>query len=557
MINFSRKNSVAVAVIVLLWAGSVKSAQTETSWFLTKDGAQTLAKALNLKEPLEGLRLSLRIKRVKALVTGRNRKGEKRLAITLMRAQPAVSAMFETRGTAIRPVPGPAPKKLVRAIWQRLEASGLKIPWQRPASSTTNKGPSTAKTGKRLDINRLIQLVTNKNQAQATAMLETLKGQLDIQEGLYVVWAWTRIGDLEKAEQTARHLIAKTDLDKILIQVALGKDVADSKILASIHSKWCEKTELIPWLRVIGKDRTVILLARAIVKHDPKCRSGWAKLIRNSRRVGMIGLAIRTAKEALARFPQNHGIWLDYAQTMHTAHRFTESYKWLMKFVLANPYRSGSLGELAAVVNSAPDVFTERHWEQQIFDNLRKDPMNPVFRFLAGVFLHYEYQFKRSNALLRPLLATPLFREPRVQLYIAMNDYNLGWPQKAMDRLEWASMMTPQHDPDLFYCMAEIQRNYDRDAAYYDLTWYIVRTENSLGGSKNKIRRVKRMLKRLEECMDQHIPVCDSEWEHPKLVIGIEHLFHPCSVELWGPDSPCLLLVEKGWPLIAGMALMP
>ena len=116
--------------------------------------------------------------------------------------------------------------------------------------------------------------------------------------------------------------------------------------------------------------------------------------------------------------------------------------------------------------------------------------------------------------MLRPLEKT-LSYEQRIDIYLAMNDFNLGKKEEALMRLNRAAK-APIPDPDVFYCRAEILRDERREQAISDLERYLATSERSLVSNPGKQIRVKKLRDDLKECLAEGTPTCKSEWEHPR-----------------------------------------
>ena len=138
-----------------------------------------------------------------------------------------------------------------------------------------------------------------------------------------------------------------------------------------------------------------------------------------------------------------------------------------------------------------------------------------IDRFLLGVVLHYENDFVGSNALLLPL-EEKLGGEDRFHIYRAMNDFNLGDRPAALARLETAAKRDAP-DPDIYYCLAELLRDTDRPRALDGLERYAAASQSDPMSNPAKEHRIRRMMEGLRACMEDERPVCEGEWEHPRL----------------------------------------
>jgi tetratricopeptide (TPR) repeat protein len=141
------------------------------------------------------------------------------------------------------------------------------------------------------------------------------------------------------------------------------------------------------------------------------------------------------------------------------------------------------------------------------------DPTDRVAAFFAGVLLHYEREFERSNVLL-DRAATELSTEPRLYIYRAMNAFNLGDRALAESAIGEAARLETQ-DPDVFYCQGEIFRDTDRPRAREALATYWFQTELNSDPRSSKQARVRGMMAALDRCIAQGTAApCPGPWEH-------------------------------------------
>ena len=103
----------------------------------------------------------------------------------------------------------------------------------------------------------------------------------------------------------------------------------------------------------------------------------------------------------------------------------------------------------------------------------------------------------------------------RLHIYLAMNDFNQGGVEAAMERLNRISTR-PIPDPDIFYCRAEILRDTNRKQAIEDLGRYMAPTGVNILANPEKERRVDKMIELLETCEREGTKTCEGPWEHPR-----------------------------------------
>jgi hypothetical protein len=141
------------------------------------------------------------------------------------------------------------------------------------------------------------------------------------------------------------------------------------------------------------------------------------------------------------------------------------------------------------------------------------NPKDRVAAFFAGVLLHYEREFERSNALL-DRAAIELEDEPRLHIYRAMNAFNLGDRIQAEASITKAASLETQ-DPDIFYCQGEIYRDTDRARAREALAVYWFQTELNSDPNSSKQARVRGMMSAIDRCIAENTPApCPGPWEH-------------------------------------------
>lgn len=141
------------------------------------------------------------------------------------------------------------------------------------------------------------------------------------------------------------------------------------------------------------------------------------------------------------------------------------------------------------------------------------DAKDRVAAFFAGVLLHYEGEFERSDALL-DRAAVELEDEPRLHIYRAMNAFNLGQRAQAERSITHAATLETQ-DPDIFYCQGEIYRDTDRARAREALAIYWFQTELNSDPNSSKQARVRGMMDAIDRCIAQETPApCPGPWEH-------------------------------------------
>ena len=140
-------------------------------------------------------------------------------------------------------------------------------------------------------------------------------------------------------------------------------------------------------------------------------------------------------------------------------------------------------------------------------------PDDPLKQFVAGITAHYSAHYRGKNRENRVwLYNTTIERlercedafpeQPRVYIYQAISHYRLGHQEKAEALIEQAIQIS-DHDPDGFYCRAEIWHRKDPLKAVQDIDIYLEKIEEihkQYGETppKAKVQRVHKMREYLE-----------------------------------------------------------
>ncbi len=140
-------------------------------------------------------------------------------------------------------------------------------------------------------------------------------------------------------------------------------------------------------------------------------------------------------------------------------------------------------------------------------------PGDPLAQFVAGVASHYAAHNGAGDVdTKRALYEKALFYlnrvgnalpvEPRYYLYTAVSHFRLGHQKEAEEWIARA-IQHGSHDPDVFYCRAEIHQRTNIPQAIRDIDVYLRMTQDLIKKGalvgKGKQERVRRMRKHLED----------------------------------------------------------
>jgi tetratricopeptide (TPR) repeat protein len=188
--------------------------------------------------------------------------------------------------------------------------------------------------------------------------------------------------------------------------------------------------------------------------------------------------------------------------------RMPQAFDLALALARENPHH-GTLGMLVASL--AGQNLNPRAAEDWV-TRADAQPDDPLLQFVAGVALHYTgHERARSEAEKRAYYERALVYlerarpdldfEPRLYIYLAVSHFRLGHQEAAETFIEEAVQLGP-HDPDAFYCRAEIYQHKDIERSLEDLDRYIeIMARNLAKGAMStasKENRVLRMKAHLE-----------------------------------------------------------
>lgn len=272
----------------------------------------------------------------------------------------------------------------------------------------------------------------------------------------------------------------------------------------------CQATEFAAGLEVVHGHETATVLTRRIRQLAPTCFEAYAIEAEMLATLRDQPAATAVIQDALRRFPDHPG----QARLEELALGSAGDEAGLIALYerrLASGDRSPGLFSVLFSHYVKHGVMKDR--VERYMTRAERDPDDDVAALVAGVLLHYEKKFARSNALVER--AAPKFpTEPRVYIYQAMNHFNLGDRARAEAFIAKAEALEVA-DPDVYYCIGEIYRDTDRSKALAGLDVYWHMTAVSGGHITEKQARVRGMMEAIARCRDQQTPApCPGPFEH-------------------------------------------
>jgi tetratricopeptide (TPR) repeat protein len=536
---------VAAAALLLLTAGEPAATPTQ---ILAPEAEPAVSALLKVSTPIgKGLRVDASIQKDRVLVMA-GEESARSLAVMLLHASQAVDGDTVIGDLALRPKPGPAPKDLVAAIAKRVKAGGGKLPWvtlepdpePKPEPKPAKAGADVAAIAEQLSATRY-RLSTDETD-MAKTFLKSVPAALNGPASVEVALLWRRLGDAAQAKTV---LEAAGELPPMLAAAkALILDDALPTDLAKVDAdRRCGYAQLASMAFDLGHADKAVALLTLIQEASPTCVEAFGEHIQLLIESGRAAEAGDLTKTALERFSGDSRILSSAAAVHIAAGELAKAIPLLEKATRLDLKRRNPLRVLLGAVVRDPTLRAEQ--AKALAERLKTTPDDVVTKFLLGVIHHYENDFDASNALLAPLEAE-LDHSDRLHIYRAMNDFNLGKAADALARLKRAATR-PDPDPDIYYCLAEIQRDTDRKAARADLTRYAAISKNNPLSNPGKEERVQRMLTLLDACLADGRVTCEGEWEHPRLRKEKEDLYVDLKKNIGAAIALLLIVMGVMW----------
>ncbi|MCB9727972.1 MAG: tetratricopeptide repeat protein [Deltaproteobacteria bacterium] len=552
--GLGRERAVAAAwLCCVLATATAAAAETGPSWVLGPGVEGPVRAALEGEGPLDG-RLVLQEARIEGdrvrVRYGGSVDGPAALDAELVR--PAEGG----RGFAARAVPGGAQDaEALKALQARVAALDFD-PWTavaRPEDAGGGGGIDEATLAARREVTEALRAWHVGDEERARQRLRALGegGGAVAGARLEVAEAWWRMGDGARgravAEQASRELGDQPAAWRARAQILSGEDLGWEAARDSLRAEdaLCEAGPVAEAYAATGataRGRALLEAAAA----EPRCEGALITLIDWLIDASEFEEALRVSGPLLEREPQSAEVRARRARALMALGRPKEAAETLEPVAWASP-DSGLISSLLGAYNRVPDPAWQAAKRDELLARVAASPDDPIAAFLAGVLLHYEGQFERSDALLRPLV--PIFgKQPRLFIYMGMNAFNLGRRDEALALIERA-MALEAPDPDVYYCRAEIYRWSDPELALADLDRYLAEERGSATQNELKTRRVVRMRELLAACIERGDPIpCVGPWEHPR---GNPANRDPLPADAPAPPSPA----DTPWMLLAGLAL--
>jgi tetratricopeptide (TPR) repeat protein len=243
-------------------------------------------------------------------------------------------------------------------------------------------------------------------------------------------------------------------------------------------------------------------LLEAVRSAAPGARSVNDALVQLAFRSNDAARIDRALDAALAQFPTDVAFTVRRANVIKIRGHEGEARALLEKLILAGEEDPNLLGEYLGLVSGEEKA---RNSLDQTLALATAHPELHTLAMLVGVEYHYLGQYEKSTIWLSKT-GNLIDREPRIPMYLAMNQFRLRHQKEAEDLIERAAR-AGRPDPDIYYCRAIIAVRKDPAAAVRDLEHYMRLTSGRPDANAGKQQRVQQTLDLVRRCTDGPDPL--------------------------------------------------
>jgi tetratricopeptide (TPR) repeat protein len=464
---------------------------------------------------LDGLKLSARIDQSKVTLVARDDGGRVTATISLVHPSTALEGATQVGGLAVVAPQGRVSSSLARAALKRLKAHPLKLPWR--ALGEDGEAERSERRARdeaaQIALSEARYLRAIDDLEGARTKLTALPEDLSVGVWIEVALVQRQLGDVEASKKRAQGIQADSPVDRLAISLLVDVDLDVTRSMAELPDEAvCKAVTIVSLLADLERPKDALSLVETILERAPNCGRAWENALHLRLDQREKPQALELARKIIERFPQDDELLQLAATALSANEAYREAAPILEGVARRHPEQTGVIRVLLSTVLRNPKFRAEKTQEYE--RRHKESPEDRLVTFLLGVVKHYANAFEESSALLR-VVEKEMDHQGRLHIYLAMNDFNQGAVEAAMNRLNRIAER-PIPDPDIFYCRAEILRDTNRTQAIADLQRYMAPTGVNILANPEKERRVDQMISLLETCEREGAESCEGPWEHPR-----------------------------------------
>jgi tetratricopeptide (TPR) repeat protein len=506
-----------LTTLPLLLALNAVTSVAYAAWILPPEASSAVTRAVDIMPKADRAGLLRSATLDKSTIRVQARRGDTVvLAVTLVHPSVAPTGAFQAAGVALIEGPGPLNRKALADLKRSLTRATDAIPWRELAGEVPELAPE-AMTAMTATLRHAQYLRAAGDLNDARTELERLPSALPPHVAVRAAVLWTQLDAPKAAAVVLTGLGDGASVHDAAAKAIQGQPVDAEALLDELSPEAaCHFTELAAALVALQRPKEAREVAEAVLRRAPDCQAAWESALHRRLEARDFPAALTLAEAALAKYElskASDGL----ISTIASAHVAVESYVLAAELLELVARRTPTDESVVRVLLSAMlrDADVRAAHTLRLERQHAEAPDDIISTFLLGIIYHYANRFDESTSLLAPLEAS-LGHQGRLHIYLAMNDFNVGKIQPALERLD-AAALRRDPDPDIFYCRAEILRDTRRKQARDDLARYDSMSRGSHMSNPEKNARVGQMISDLEGCLKDNPAICESLWEHPRL----------------------------------------
>lgn len=251
---------------------------------------------------------------------------------------------------------------------------------------------------------------------------------------------------------------------------------------------WVEVARSLEMAGALAESRRV---ADAVVARAPACLQAWLLAGELSQaNTADWQATVALADAALKHHPENLNLLFLKASALHSGWQNRAAAEVWEQVARKDLHYPSVLGMVATAYTQLPEV-TDDAFLATFAARAAAHPDDVVARYVKGTIHYYRNEFAQVLELLEPLRSV-VPEEPRVHLYTAMSQFNLGHVREADERLATLEKMG-HDDADYYYCRSVVNRRRDFSQSLADLETF-ARLSQRRQNSAAKEAKVQREL---------------------------------------------------------------
>ena len=506
-------SSIALLTALITWGPSAHA-----EWVLPPQAASAVKGAVDVQKKADagGWLRSASIEKTKIIVESRSSDGSRTSKVTLIHPSVAPDGAFLGAGVALIEAPGPVDPDALSALKKALKSTKRVIPWVETQDDDADDAASEANAAAAIDRARRA-MKSGQDAQKVSAALDALPSKLPAPLAVRAAILYKALGDEARALATLAEVAEGDTPSQLSAAILRGKSASPEAIIGKRpDAEVCGLREVVQTLAALGRLDEAMVLGEAIFARAPLCPEAWEMMIHRHLAANANDEALKLVDASSKRFKPSdttEGLLAIQGSVWLQAGRFGDASKALEAVAIRAPSDEGSVRMLLSA--TLRDAARRGEHIARLEAQKKAGALTPPATLVLAALYHNDNRFDDSNALL-DALEGPIATQSRPQIYRALNSFNLGRDDEALNLLK-PLMAKSDPDPFAYYCHAELIRKRDREQAKRDLGQYLSLVKREGVSNPAQVKRIEALLAHLDTCIEERMAICPGEWENPRI----------------------------------------